>query len=123
MQTDLVFGEIVFWVSLLGGILACIVVWRFLLRAVSLGKLGRFLATVIYGLLTCIVISAVPSMLFSFLHWMGTLAGLSLSPGQDITMGIAMAYAGFAVSLAATVLFVAVMIFKGLTGSKRLVGR
>jgi len=123
MHTEDVFGAVVFWVSLLGGAIACIIVGWLLLRVVSRGTLGRLLATVIYGLLTGAVISWVPMMLASGLEWLGTLAGLSLSPGEGIPMGITLAYAGFAVALAATVLFAAVMIFQGLTGSGRFVSR
>jgi len=117
-----VFEAIVFWVSLVGGVIACIFVGWFLLRVVSRGKPGRFLATVIYGL-TCAVTSWVPMMIAPGLEWLGTLVGYSLSTGARITMSITLTYAGLAIALAATVLFAAVMVFQALTGSGRFVSR
>jgi len=113
-----VFDAVVFWLSLVGGVVECILVGWLLLLLVGRGKLGRVLGTVVYGL-TGAVTGAVPFLICSVLEWLGTLVGYSLSVSDRITMPLSLVYYGMAIALAATVLFAAVMVLQALSGSGR----
>ena len=104
--------------SLLIGVIACIFVGWLLIREVRRGRLGRFLATVIYGV-TFPVTGAVPIIIALGAKLVGNLVGLALfdrdggNDGNLVGLGIM----GMFVAIVATFLFAAVMLFQALTGS------
>jgi ABC-type glycerol-3-phosphate transport system permease component len=116
MQNDI--EIIVSWGSLLIGVIACMFVGWLLIRAVHRGRVGRFLATVIYGG-AIPVTGAVPLLIALGARWLGTLAGFALFSGNGGNDGnlVGVGIMGMIVALGATVLFAAVMLFQALTGS------
>src|SRR5262245_48004263 len=108
----------VFWGSLLGGGVACLLAGWFLLGWVRQKKTGRFLAVIIYGC-AAPFLGMVPVVVGYMTRWVGNLAGISIFPKTSADDGIMVGIGimGILVAAGFAGLFILVMIFQAITDS------
>jgi hypothetical protein len=105
------------WGAMAIGMIACLAFWRFLLREVRKGRLGRFRTTVLQAV-AAMVLGSVPVTVAAVVTWVTALGGVALftrEAGNDGVL-VGLGLIGMFVALGAAALVAVVMIFQALTG-------